>query len=672
MPSTYNPWLVCLSVVVAIAVSYTALQLAGRVADEEGSRRPWLIGGAMAMGIGIWSMHFIGMLAFSVPIPLQYNVPITVASLLIAILTSAFALAVASHTNLGLRRLTLGAVFMGAGICTMHYTGMAAIQVMPAIHYDPALVAASALIAVSASFVALWLFFQLRHGRSWKMILVRGGAAIVMGIAISGMHYTGMAASMLAPDAYCTGGRTFDNAWLAVIVALVSLTVLAIMLLASIFDAHLKSSARRSAQRLERLNSELQQGKRLLTLATQAAGIACWEYDALARRVLWTENEIDSLTQLGINLQTDPAALLSRLHPDDTLSALRQLHTAARERREVVSLRVRVRHEAQVVHLQIHARLFCDAEARITRLLGICWDVTDEVTQQALQAELQLQLRDASRQAGMAEVAAGVLHNIGNALNSLGVSAAVLQTGLRDSRAGNVQRVATLLLENSADLGTFLTADGRGREVPGYLAQLGQQLITERVQLHEEAKAVAAHIEHIARIVAAQQTYARHSDSGDELDLSELVDQTLTLNFSNHAELRITRQFDPLPRIIADRHRIMQILTNLVTNARHALRGLDPAGQLLTVRILGGEPGWFSLEVQDSGIGMSPEVLARLFEFGFTTKKTGHGFGLHASANMAREMGGALTARSDGPGTGSCFCLRLPLRTPAQEGRRRA
>ncbi len=671
MHPTYNLWLVSLSVVVAIAVSYTALQLAGRVADAEGTQaRPWLIGGAIAMGIGIWSMHFIGMLAFSVPIPLRYNVPVTLASLLIAILTSAFALSISSRANLSLRRLASGAIFMGAGIVAMHYTGMSAIQIMPAIHYNAALVAASALIAVTASFVALWLFFQLRSGASRTMTLVRAGAAVIMGFAIAGMHYTGMAASMLAPGSYCLGGETFDNSWLAVIIGLVSLGVLAITLIASIFDAHLKSRARRGALRLEKLNMELQQGKRLLTLATQAAGIACWEYDVRSQRVLWTENEISALRRLGIDPQAEPESLLSRLHPDDAGAALAALHAAAGDNRGVVSLKVRVCHADQVVHIQAHVRLFCDANAQMMRLLGICWDVSEDVVRQARQSELQLQLQDASRQAGMAEVAAGVLHNIGNALNSLGISTSILQNGLRDSRVGNVQRVATLLHDHRTDLGTFLTENVRGREVPGYLAQLGQQLSLERDRLYKEAQSVVANVEHIARIVAAQQTYARHNDTADALDLVELVNQTLMLNFGNQVELRIDRQFDPVPHVLIDRHKVMQILTNLVSNARHALRSEEH--QLLTVRIRGQEPGWFTIEVQDSGIGMTPEGLARLFEFGFTTKKSGHGFGLHASANMAREMGGALSASSDGPGRGACFSLRLPLRTPEQEERKRA
>ena len=158
------------------------------------------------MGTGIWSMHFIGMLAFSVPMPLRYGIVETLGSLAIAIVTSGFALAIASRAELSLKRLAVGAIVMGAGICAMHYSGMAAITIVPMITYEPLLVAASIAIAVTASFAALWLAFNLRSGNSTHIALARGGAAVVMGLAISGMHYTAMAAAKFAAGSYCLGG----------------------------------------------------------------------------------------------------------------------------------------------------------------------------------------------------------------------------------------------------------------------------------------------------------------------------------------------------------------------------------------------------------------------------------------------------------------------------------
>jgi diguanylate cyclase (GGDEF)-like protein len=259
MPSVYNHWLVCLSVLVAVLVSYTALRLAARVAiSERQGAQVWLGIGAIAMGIGIWSMHFIGMLAFSLPIPLAYNIPTTLASLAVAIVISGFALWITSGQRLTPLRLGGSAMVMGGGISAMHYMGMAAITIIPGISYDPLLVALSILIAIAASFVALRLFFRLREGNSLYQWLTRLTAAVVMGLAISGMHYTGMAASRFALGSICRGGVTFQSSWLAATIGLFALGLLISTLLTALYDAHLQSSAQLQALRLGRANAELQ------------------------------------------------------------------------------------------------------------------------------------------------------------------------------------------------------------------------------------------------------------------------------------------------------------------------------------------------------------------------------------------------------------------------------
>jgi len=259
MSATYNHWLVGLSLVVAMLVSYTALRLASRVATSEGNgSRIWLGIGAIAMGVGIWSMHFVGMLAFSLPISLAYDIPTTLASLAVAIITSGFALSITSGRRLTVSRLSGSAVIMGTGISAMHYMGMAAITILPGVAYDPFLVAVSILIAIAASFVALWLFFQLREGSSRLQQLKRIGAAVVMGLAISGMHYTGMAASRFSSDRICRGGVTLDNNWLAAAIGMFALGLLIVTLVTAVYDAHLQSRARIQALRLEQANAALQ------------------------------------------------------------------------------------------------------------------------------------------------------------------------------------------------------------------------------------------------------------------------------------------------------------------------------------------------------------------------------------------------------------------------------
>ncbi|MBV8804871.1 MAG: hypothetical protein JO042_07485, partial [Sinobacteraceae bacterium] len=258
---SYNPWLVLLSIAVAIFVSHTALNLSSRVARSRSrpSARLWLAGGAVSMGGGIWSMHFIGMLAFSLPIPLAYDVKTTLASLGIAIGLSGYALSLASHAQISLRRLAAGAVVMGLGICAMHYSGMSAVQVLPVITYEPTLLLASGVIAIVASFAALWLFFRLRRGGSWLMVCARFGAAIIMGLAISGMHYTGMAAARFAADSYCITAGSADNKWLAITIAMLACAVLTITTILLIYDSHLDSRTRKHNRQLAQANEQLEE-----------------------------------------------------------------------------------------------------------------------------------------------------------------------------------------------------------------------------------------------------------------------------------------------------------------------------------------------------------------------------------------------------------------------------
>lgn len=257
---SYDFALVFLSLCVAILASYTALDLAGRITGAQGAARVlWIGGGAVAMGLGIWSMHFVGMLALSLPIDLGYDLAITLLSLAIAMLTSGFALWLVSQPELPAWHLCLGAVAMGAGIGAMHYIGMAAMRMQPGIVYDPLLFALSLLIAVAASGAALLIAFRLRrHTRHVR--LLRGGAAVIMGFAIVGMHYTGMAAANFPEGSFC--GAAFsglDSGWLASLVIVTTLAVLAIALLTSILDARLEARTELLSSSLAKANAELTQ-----------------------------------------------------------------------------------------------------------------------------------------------------------------------------------------------------------------------------------------------------------------------------------------------------------------------------------------------------------------------------------------------------------------------------
>ena len=261
MVGTYNSWLVALSVVIASSASYTALDLAGRVNANKGrSSRLWLLGGALSMGTGIWAMHFIGMLAFELPIPVAYDPMINLLSWVLAVGVSGVALFVVQRPEMSGANLSAGAAFMGLGIASMHYTGMAAMRMSPPIEYDPALFVASVVIAAGAALAALWIAFQLRRKVSRAAVPAKLGSALVMGIAISGMHYTGMGAARFAPGSVCLAAGVnggLDGAALAVLVGIATLAGLATTLVLSAFDAHFAAHTARLASSLREANEQL-------------------------------------------------------------------------------------------------------------------------------------------------------------------------------------------------------------------------------------------------------------------------------------------------------------------------------------------------------------------------------------------------------------------------------
>jgi signal transduction histidine kinase len=260
----------------------------------------------------------------------------------------------------------------------------------------------------------------------------------------------------------------------------------------------------------------------------------------------------------------------------------------------------------------------------------------------------------------MAEVATGVLHNVGNVLNSVNVSASLVAERIKKSKCAGLARVATLLSSQS-DLAAFL-ATAQGRHLPTYLQELSEELLDERDASVAELTALRANVEHIKEIVTMQQGYAKRGGVTDTLDIRVLAEDSLRMNegaFSRHG-VTVVRDFAEVPPIQVDKHKVLQILVNVIRNAKYACAESDGGEKRVTVRIRA-TPSSITVAVIDTGIGIPPENLERIFNHGFTTRADGHGFGLHSSALAARELGGTLFAESAGRGKGATFTLTLPL-----------
>jgi signal transduction histidine kinase len=281
---------------------------------------------------------------------------------------------------------------------------------------------------------------------------------------------------------------------------------------------------------------------------------------------------------------------------------------------------------------------------------------------------MQREILSVSRMAGMAEVATGVLHNVGNVLTSLNVSVGLVGEKIRSSKVSALSRSVQLFSGQPGGLSAFLATD-KGKLFPQYLASVAEHLSEENAQLIGELESVARNVEHIKTIVAMQQTHARAAAFREELDLPELLDDALRMgavSFERH-QIEIVRDYGEVPRLLTDKHKLLQILLNLISNARHAIKDSEDGGGRLLVRLRTGPEG-IVIEVEDTGVGIAPENLPLIFQHGFTTKRDGHGFGLHAAANSARELGGSLLATSPGSGRGATFTLTLPLAAPQRPG----
>ncbi len=271
------------------------------------------------------------------------------------------------------------------------------------------------------------------------------------------------------------------------------------------------------------------------------------------------------------------------------------------------------------------------------------------------------QLVEASRRGGMAEIASNVLHNVGNVLNSINVSTGLIVESVKKSKASSLARVVVLLREHAQDLGAFITNDPRGKHVPAHLAQLSEHLIADQETIVSELDLLRSNVEHIKDIVAMQQRYATFGGVKEMINLVDLVEDSLRMNegaLSRH-RVEVIREYEAVPPMNVEKHKILQILLNLLSNAKYACQELDRADKRLTVRVANGGGG-VKISVIDNGIGIPPENLTRIFNHGFTTRKGGHGFGLHSGALAAKEMGGSLTVHSGGPGQGAAFTLELP------------
>ncbi len=412
---------------------------------------------------------------------------------------------------------------------------------------------------------------------------------------------------------------------------------------------------------LSRSNGELQQRELLFRLIFEHAPVGIsWKRTELGN-VHHINPTFRRILELPADILTDETHFALHVHPADAprqeemsrLIATGQIDRYTLEERFVLA-------GGRIVWGLLSVAVIRDEAGQVIQEIGILEDITSRKHSEQELANTHRDLLDASRKAGMAEVATGVLHNVGNVLNSVNVSATLVTDRLRHSKAANIGRVAALLEEHKGDIAGFLTKNPRGLMVPGYLTLLAESLGSEQMELITEIEDLRKNIEHIKEIVAMQQSYGRTSGVIESICVTDIVEEVLRVNSGSLArhDIETVRDFQARPIVASDKHRIMQILINLVRNAKHACEESGRRDKKITVRVTS-DDGSAKIAITDNGIGVPAENLERIFNHGFTTRKNGHGFGLHSGALAAKDLGGSLNVQSAGAGQGATFILEL-------------
>ncbi len=394
--------------------------------------------------------------------------------------------------------------------------------------------------------------------------------------------------------------------------------------------------------------------------ATRTAGIGLHERPASGGEVWWSDAMWEIYGQDAATFRPSLESWLALVHPEDRARVQANVGGWG-EARSAANLRYRIiRPDGTIRHLQSIASTTERQSGSTERIAGITFDVTERAEAEQREHGQQQQLRASSHQAGMAEIAVSVLHSVGNVVNSLGIANATIRRGLKALRLEQLEQATTLIRANRATLASFLTEDERGRHLPDYLPSLSAHISSHVQSVQTELVMTDALLEHLRDIVSAQQVRAQVGSHREPLDLAELTDATLLVQGLESAHIEVVRHYEELPLVMTDRHKLTLILVNLLNNARDAVLASDTRPGRIVVH-LARQADDAVIRIEDSGVGMSPDILSRLWRFGYTTKPNGQGFDLHNSANAAREIGATIAAHSDGPTKGSLFIVRLPI-----------
>jgi PAS domain S-box-containing protein len=620
---SYNYALVALSVLIAMFASYAALDLAGRVTAAGGwTRAVWLLGGAAAMGTGIWSMHYIGMLAFILPIPVAYHWPTVLLSLFAAILASAIALYVVSQRKMDASRAVAGSVLMGAGIASMHYIGMAAMRLPAVCQFNSFLVVLSVAFAILISLAALWITFHFRDektGIGWEKL----AGAVVMGAAIPVMHYTGMAAASFTPSgipadlSHAVSISALGTAGIAA----ATFIVLGLALLTSSVDR------RFAAEALELQEEKLQRSEAYLAEAQRLTHTGSWAWRVAGGDAVHLSEEWYRI--YGFDPENGPPAFeerRQRTHPEDRARWQGAIDRAIAEKSEYeVEFRILLP-DGSVKHIHTVGHPVLNASGDLVQFVGSSTDITERKHAEEALRQAQTDLAHASRVTTMGELTASLAHEVN-------------------------QPIAAAVTDANTCL-RWLTRDQPDLE-----------------EAREAASRMAKDATRAAEIIARVRMIFKKGASQRELvDVNELIREMIILlrnEISRHSISVRTELVETLPHVMGDRVQLQQVMMNLIMNSIDAMKDVEGTRELI-INSQRTENEQLMVSVGDTGVGLPAQQADQIFNAFFSTKAHGTGMGLRISRSIVESHGGRLWA-ADNSSRGASFHLTLPTKVEEHE-----
>jgi PAS domain S-box-containing protein len=625
-PGTYNLGLVVTSVAIAILAAFVALSISGRIAaaTTRWARYAWASAGAISMGGGIWSMHFVGMLAFSLPCGITYDPLGTVLSMIPGMLASGIALsAISKPREPGLSRLSVSAVLIGAGIGAMHYSGMAAMQPEALLRYNPGLVAISIVVAVVLAFVSLSIRFQFRRPQSHRLA-ANIIAASVMGCAVAGMHYSAMQASIFfpLPDAP-NHSMALSPTLLALLITTFTFLIAASTLVATFAGRQNELAVSLSAEisRRQRTEEDLRRSEAYLGEAQRLSHTGSWALDVATGQFIHSSEEHHRLfgfdPREGIPVWKDWAR---RVHREDREGTWDRIRRGISERTDFELDYRTVNPDGSIKYVHALGHPVFNAAGDLVEFVGTSIDVTQRRRAEEARLDAQNQLAHVHRVTAMGQLAASIAHEVNQPIAATVTNA---QAALRwlDRRPADLQEVRQALARIAKD---------------GHRAA---EVIDEIRALIKKAP-----------------------PRKDRLEINGAIHEVIALTRGEAVKNGVSVQtelIDGLPLIEGDRVQLQQVILNLIINAFEAMSGISEGVRELLISTRKAEPDGVLVAVRDSGPGLAPATLERLFESFYTTKPGGLGLGLSICRSIIEAHGGRLWACANVP-CGAIFQFTVP------------